>query len=186
MKGKVKTRLAATVGNKKALEIYLKLLEHTRSIVTSAAADKFIYYSDNSGEDIWCDDSFKRKIQKGANLGERMQNAFIEIFADAYQKVSIIGSDCIELTTPIIDKGFNQLDIADIVIGPATDGGYYFLAMKKQHNELFENIKWSTGEVLEQTIAICNRNQLSYSLLPVLSDVDEEADWLKASAQFSI
>lgn len=178
--GKVKTRLAAKVGDEKALEIYLKLLEHTRSIVTTVAADKFIFYSDiDDNNDLWPNKIFNKRKQHGNNLGERMHNAFNEIFSAGYQKVFIIGSDCLELTTTIIDQGFWELESVDVVIGPATDGGYYFLGMKKINPLLFEKIKWSTDKVFEQTIAVCNNEQLAYSLLPILNDIDDEEDWLK-------
>ncbi len=186
-KGKVKTRLAAKAGNEKALEIYMRLLEHTRSIVTSLVADKFVFYSDTSDyNDLWENNIFNKKVQLGNDLGEKITNAFKEILAKEYQKVSIIGSDCFELTADIIHMGFKQLDSADVVIGPAADGGYYFLGIKKIHPSLLDNIAWSTNKVFEQSIAVCNKEQLTYKLLPLLNDIDEEADWIKAQEYFSL
>ncbi len=185
--GKVKTRLAAKVGDEKALQIYLELLAHTRSIVNSVAADKFIFYSDaHDNNDLWPNTIYNKKNQLGNNLGERMHNAFNELFAAGYQKVFIIGSDCLELNAAIINQGSKELETSDVVIGPARDGGYYFLGMKKIHTALFENIDWSTEKVLTQTIAVCDNKQFPYTLLPVLNDIDEEADWLKALEQFSL
>jgi len=63
-----------------------------------------------------------------------------------------------------------------VVIGPATDGGYYLLGMKKVYPYLFQNMKWSTDKILQQTIDLCNIHQLSYFLLPELSDIDEKKD----------
>ena len=185
--GKVKTRLAAKVGDEKALQIYLQLLEHTRSIVTSVVADKFIFYSDtHDNNDLWPNTIFNKKKQYGNNLGEKMLNAFNEIFETDYEKVSIIGSDCLELTAAIINQGFKDLESADVVIGPATDGGYYFLGMKKINPLLFDDIDWSTSKVFEQTIAVCNNEQLTYSLLPILNDIDEETDWILVSEHSSL
>ena len=185
--GKVKTRLAAKVGDEKALQIYLQLLEHTRSIVTSVVADKFIFYSDtHDNNDLWPNTIFNKKKQYGNNLGEKMLNAFNEMFETDYEKVSIIGSDCLELTAAIINQGFKDLESADVVIGPATDGGYYFLGMKKINPLLFDDIDWSTSKVFEQTIAVCNNEQLTYSLLPILNDIDEETDWILVSEHSSL
>ena len=185
--GKVKTRLAAKVGDEKALQIYLQLLEHTRSIVTSVAADKFIFYSDaHDNNDLWPNTIFNKKKQYGNNLGEKMSNALNEMFETDYEKVSIIGSDCLELTAAIINQGFKDLESADVVIGPATDGGYYFLGMKKINPLLFDDIDWSTSKVFEQTIAVCNNEQLTYSLLPILNDIDEETDWILVSEHSSL
>ncbi|MEO8765741.1 MAG: TIGR04282 family arsenosugar biosynthesis glycosyltransferase [Ginsengibacter sp.] len=185
--GKVKTRLAVTLGNKKALEIYLQLLEHTRSIVKSVAADKFVFYVDTPGKnDLWEHNIFNKKIQHGKTLGNKMLNAFNEMFGAGYEKVSIIGSDCFELTTAIINQGFTELESCDLVIGPASDGGYYFLGMKKMHAALFASIEWSTEKVLRQTTAVCVSKQLTYRLLAELNDIDVETDWLKAMEQFPL
>ncbi|MEO6452798.1 MAG: TIGR04282 family arsenosugar biosynthesis glycosyltransferase [Ginsengibacter sp.] len=186
-RGKVKTRLANTLGDEKALEIYISLLEHTRSIVTLLNVDKFVFYFDTPNyNDVWPNIIFNKKQQYGNDLGERMMNAFNEIFETGYERVSIIGSDCIELTGTIILTAFKELESSDIVIGPAADGGYYFLGMKKLHTALFYNIKWSTANVLEETIAGCDKEHLTYKLLPVLNDIDEAEDWLKASERFSL
>lgn len=183
--GKVKTRLAFTLGNEKALEIYIKLIKHTRTIVTSVEADIFVLYIATPGNnDLWQENIFHKKIQHGKSLGDKMLNAFNEMFDSGYENVSIIGSDCIELTAAIINQGFRELESSDLVIGPASDGGYYFLGMKRIHAVLFDNIEWSTGKVLGQTIAVCDNKQLTYTLLPELNDIDVEADWLKAMEQF--
>ncbi|MGZ8559233.1 MAG: TIGR04282 family arsenosugar biosynthesis glycosyltransferase, partial [Chitinophagaceae bacterium] len=102
------------------------------------------------------------------------------LFSKGYEKVQIIGSDCLELTSFIIEKGFSALDNTDVIIGPARDGGYYLLGLKDNHPLLFKNIEWSTSRVLEQTIEACHANNLHYSMLELLNDIDEAEDWLKA------
>ena len=82
----------------------------------------------------------------------------------------------LRIGSQIILNAFKQLENAEIVIGPATDGGYYLLGMKKLHEEIFKNIDWSTPKVLNQTISFCKKKHLSFFLLPELSDVDNEAD----------
>jgi hypothetical protein len=177
--GKVKTRLAAKFGNDHAFEIYKKLLEHTCAVATPVKADKFLFYSEEIEIDNWPSE-FSRFVQKGEDLGERMKNAFELLFNHGYQNVLIIGSDCLELSTVTIEKGFEELDKSDIVIGPAVDGGYYLLGLKTNSPFLFENVQWSSSQVLQQTLSICNDNNMHHSLLEVLRDIDEPEDWLNA------
>ncbi|MBQ0908367.1 TIGR04282 family arsenosugar biosynthesis glycosyltransferase [Flavobacterium sp. F-328] len=175
--GKVKTRLAKTIGNEKALEIYKKLLHHTQTIVTPVAADKFLFYSDAIvRKDQWPETEFHKKVQHGSDLGERMKTAFQEVFSLGYTSVCIIGSDCYELTSTIIDDAFTQLETYDTVIGPTFDGGYYLLGMKKLHGFVFLNKTWSTETVYPDTIAGIQENSLTYFDLPKLTDIDEEKD----------
>lgn len=175
-RGKVKTRLAATTGEANALHIYKQLLRHTQNISLAVNVERVLFYDDFiEHEDEWSNEYFSKQLQKGSNLGERMNNAFNQIFLK-FKKVVIIGSDCFDLTASIINKAFQLLNNNDIIIGPATDGGYYLLGLKTIEPALFENIKWSTPNVLEQTIAICKRQQLKYYLLPTITDIDVEDD----------
>jgi uncharacterized protein len=174
--GHVKTRLAATIGNDKAMKIYQQLLQHTNDVCKNIHADKIVFYSHFFEEEIWNKQEFKKEIQSGNDLGERMKNAFIKAFENDYGKAIIIGTDCPQIDQTILENAFTQLNDFDIVLGPATDGGYYLLGMKTFFAVFFENIKWSTDTVLEKTIEICNQNKLTYFLLPKLTDIDEEKD----------
>ncbi len=175
--GKVKTRLAKTVGDQKALSIYLKLSTHTKSISENLPLDKVVYYSHFVDvADAWPNSSFQKKVQLGNDLGEKMQNAFAEEFKKGYSSICILGTDCFELTSKIIEQAFQQLEKHDAVIGPAKDGGYYLLGMKKLTPELFKNKNWSTDSVASDTINDFKRLGLSYAELPILTDVDEEKD----------
>jgi len=175
--GKVKTRLAETIGAEKALAVYLKLLEHTYAVADKIFADKAVFYSDRVEEfDILDYYKFPKFLQKGKNLGERMDRAFGEAFAQGYEKVVIIGSDCYELTSEIITEGFKQLDDQNVVLGPAQDGGYYLLGMDRHYSHLFREKKWSTPDVLLDTIIDIKRMKKTFALLPTLNDVDEEKD----------
>ncbi|MEO6683809.1 MAG: TIGR04282 family arsenosugar biosynthesis glycosyltransferase [Ginsengibacter sp.] len=184
--GFVKTRLARTVGNEKALAIYKELLSHTVLITRSLPIEKSVFYSDYIEDDLWESSLFQKNIQDGDNLGVRMRNAFKISFAAGYAKVVIIGTDCFELTSEIIMQAFAVLEYNDIVIGPATDGGYYLLGMKKEFSPLFKNISWSTPEVLNQTIEICRNHSLFWFLLPELSDIDDEEDLKKHESQLPL
>jgi uncharacterized protein len=175
--GKVKTRLAATVGNERALAIYLKLVAHTRSIASEVDCDRVVWYSNFvDSEDNWPNDLFYKDRQTGETLGDRMQFAFEQAFKKGYQRVCVIGTDCLELTSEILNRAFNKLATHDAVIGPALDGGYYLLGMKKLHPELFKNKVWSTNKVFENTVNDFEQLNLSFDLLTTLTDIDEEKD----------
>lgn len=175
--GKVKTRLAKSLGAEKALVIYKKLLAHTANISSKITADKFVYYADEiEVQDGWNNEQYQKKIQVDGELGYKMQSAFEECFNAGYTRVAIIGSDCYDLTTDIIEQAFAQLQHTDLVAGPAMDGGYYLLAMKQHNPDIFNLATWSTDDVLAATLKRCKAAGLSYYLLPTLSDVDEAAD----------
>ncbi len=177
VKGKVKTRLAKTIGDEKALSVYKKLLKHTQNVIHSITADKMVFYSefiDNA--DTWSNDLFYKEVQTGSELGERMSNAFKFGFLEGYKKVIIIGSDCADLAEEHIDKAFKLLEEKDLVIGPAKDGGYYLLGMKNLHPTLFLNKKWSSATVYQDTLSDILSLKLSVGILDELSDVDAEED----------
>ena len=178
-KGKVKTRLANTVGDDRALKIYQALLDHTGRIAQSVDADRFLFYNDFiEKNDGWPAVHFHKLLQRGSDLGDRMKNAFRIIF-QTHKKVVIIGSDCPLLTDKIINEAFEKLDEYAFVIGPATDGGYYLLGMNQFSSAVFENIEWSTSKVLAKTIKNIEDLGKSYHLLSELSDIDTEEDWKK-------
>jgi uncharacterized protein len=175
--GKVKTRLAATMGNEKALAVYRLLLAHTYALVQDGAIPVYVYYADEVvQDDLWQGHFIVKKQQQGGDLGERMKNAFDEVFALSHQKVIIIGSDCYELTEAIIMDAFSALEKNDAVIGPAADGGYYLLGLRRMIPAVFENIAWSTATVKDDTVQVLAQNNIAFSLLPTLRDVDEEKD----------
>ena len=175
--GKVKTRIAAVAGDAMALHIYERLLQHTHAITSSVAADKFVYYADAINQkDRWSIGHYIKAIQEGPDLGARMYQAFNDIFKQGYEKVCIIGSDCYELTSSIIEQAFTKLNHTDIVIGPATDGGYYLLGMKNGVKNLFAGIEWSTSNVLQQTLQHIEQQHCTYSLIPELTDIDTVND----------
>lgn len=178
-KGKVKTRLAKTTGDEKALTVYRELLAHTHAITKELACDKFVFYADHINEnDLWENDVYRKKLQRGARLGERMLEAFMELCRMQYTKIQVIGSDCYELTAEIIEKGFEKLNETDVVIGPSADGGYYLLGTNQVIEELFANKEWSTDSVLKDTLQDIEQLSLSCFQLPLLRDIDTEQDWL--------
>ena len=173
--GKVKTRLAKSVGDESALNIYKFLLNHTLEITKNLKVDKYVFYSENiHRDDIWDSEIFRKKLQTGNNLGEKMNNAFSELFGIGYEKVMIVGSDIFELQQNDIEAAYESLNTNQLVIGPAKDGGYYLLGMKKLHPQLFQNKKWGTSTVLEETLN--DLEEEKYVLLEERNDVDFFSD----------
>lgn len=183
--GNVKTRLAKDIGDEQALKVYKKLSEHTHSITKSLECTKHLFYSDKLEEnDLWTG-NFQKHVQQGNDLGEKMNNAFQYAFKENHQKVIIIGSDCYELNSEIIEDAFSKLDKADFVIGPASDGGYYLLGMKAANSYVFKYMQYSTSLVLKQTLDKIRSYNDSVSLLKVLSDIDTIED-LERYPQLSV
>ncbi|WP_295834234.1 TIGR04282 family arsenosugar biosynthesis glycosyltransferase [uncultured Winogradskyella sp.] len=173
--GKCKTRLAKVIGDKSALEIYKYLLQHTANVSKEVDADRFVFYSESiQDNDIWDDSFFNKKLQYGNDLGERMQNAFQQLFDSNYKNVIIIGSDLLDLNSAIINKAFSLINEYDAVIGPAKDGGYYLLGLKAANPKLFKNKEWGTETVRRDTL-----NDLKNSTvftLDELNDIDTFED----------
>ena len=183
--GKAKTRLAKTVGDETALEIYKFLLEKTCNVSAKVTADKAVYYSVKVRyEDIWDENSYQKYQQVGEDLGIRMLHAFKNGFDVGYQKVLIIGSDLYDLTSEIIESAFVELDTNDVVIGPAEDGGYYLLGMNSLHTAIFKNKDWGTSSVRKDTLADLKDKKVH--LLQELNDVDvfEDIEHHPAFQQF--
>ena len=175
--GTVKTRLAATIGNETALVIYKKLLQHTLEITQKTQSHKYVFYADEIvDDDMWSGKNYYKLTQDNSDLGQKMLSAFTQVLDNGYSKVCIIGSDCYELDSVMIDIAFAALNKVDVVIGPATDGGYYLLGMKQMHHGIFKNKNWSTKTVFEETVLTITAAKLSYKILATLTDVDEEKD----------
>nr|WP_249356182.1 TIGR04282 family arsenosugar biosynthesis glycosyltransferase [Maribacter sp. ACAM166] len=173
--GKGKRRLAATVGDESALEIYQFLLNHTVKITSHLYAEKLVYYSEEIWEkDIWDNSRYGKKLQQGKDLGVRMSNAFQEGFQNRFQKIIIIGSDMFDLSQEDIENGFKALETNDFVVGPAEDGGYYLLGMKKFVPQLFKDKDWGTETVLKDTITDLKSEKIA--LLDTRNDVDYYED----------
>ena len=144
-------------------------------MTSQVEAKRYLFYSENIVEDEWPAGQFSKKVQSGQDLGERMNNAF-ESALKEHERVIIIGSDCPAITNELIEMAFQRLEIADVVIGPSKDSGYYLLGMKERHSSIFQNVDWSTDKVLPQTIEHIKKLGLLYNLLPELNDIDTLED----------
>ncbi|WP_368506669.1 TIGR04282 family arsenosugar biosynthesis glycosyltransferase [Zobellia sp. 1_MG-2023] len=172
---KCKTRLAATVGNETALDIYKFLLNHTVNITKDLNAAKQVWYSEEIwADDIWSPSIFDKRLQQGNDLGIRMAKAFQDGFASGFERIIIIGSDMYDLDQNDIQNAFSQLKKNDFVVGPAEDGGYYLLGMNSFKSELFSNKDWGKETVLASTLE--NLKNEKYHILEARNDVDVYED----------
>lgn len=172
--GKVKTRLAVDVGDEKALKVYKALLAHTADIASAIdEATRFVFYGERIDRgDMFDDKSFRKYVQCNGDLGTRMDYAFSIPFKNEFKKVVIIGTDCAELTTAHLSEAFEQLDSHDFVVGPAADGGYYLLGMKRWNRWILESKPWSAENLLAVTLKDMDDHNASYFILSELSDID--------------
>ncbi|PKA12070.1 TIGR04282 family arsenosugar biosynthesis glycosyltransferase [Leptospira meyeri] len=176
-RGKVKTRLAVSIGEDQTLKIYLELLEITKKITSTLSVEKIVYWDHlhlvNTLEFEFGD---SKKVQAEGDLGLKMKIAFENEFRSNFGKVLIIGTDCPFLTKEILEKAYHSLDDTDFVIGPAMDGGYYLLGMREFFPFVFDSIPWSTSEVLPLTLEVIQKNKKTVTLLTELNDIDDIFD----------
>ena len=183
--GAVKTRLAKDIGIDGALDVYKYLVEHTFEVTQDLDCAKAVFYSEYVEiEDTWDTEKYKLFVQKGPDLGDRMMNAFKHGFDKKFKKVVIIGSDCFELKGTHIEEAFDQLDKNDIVIGPATDGGYYLIGMNKLYPQLFHDKKYSHDKVMMDVLTEIGEMNASFHLLPELNDIDTFQDLKDSDIEF--
>ena len=173
--GKVKTRLAKSIGEEKALFIFQKLIEKTAQTIGSISVHKSLYYSEFiENGDLWDTQVSEKKIQNGNTLGERMSNAFQDGFEKGFEQIVIIGTDLWDLESSDIDQAFKVLETNTAVIGPATDGGYYLLGLSLWMPEVFKNKIWGTASILNDTMDHFKERKVV--LLKPKNDVDYYED----------
>ena len=172
--GTVKTRLAKTIGDFGAFEVYSELVKITEKATEALDIDKRIYFSNAVVETKWTND-FKT-VQNGKNLGERMLNAFKDAFESGYKRIVLIGSDLPDINSTHIMNGLKALETNDVVFGPAEDGGYYLVGMSKLEASIFINKPWSQPSLFNETLQELQNNQTSVGILDTLNDIDTYED----------
>lgn len=182
--GTVKTRLAEEIGATKALWVYKQLLKKTDAVINQVQAKVVVFYTGTSVDDFRTVlNKFDKKPQMGEDLGERMTAAFRWGFAKGYSKIAIIGTDLWELDSNTIEQAFNFLTSHEVVLGPATDGGYYLLGMSKFIPEAFKKKKWGSATVASDTLKDLHTYRVGF--LTEKNDIDNYQDLLNCKQLFS-
>ncbi len=185
--GTTKTRLIPALGAEAAADLQRQMTEHTLRQVarwqTCSGApllhrtvDVRFSGGDRSQMEAWLGASWPYTSQGEGDLGDRLQRAFADSFAAGADQVVAMGIDCPQLTAQQLEQAMQALADHDLVLGPATDGGYYLLGLRRPCPEVFQEIAWSTDKVLQQTLAIAQGQNLRVATLAPLSDIDYPED----------
>ena len=178
--GKVKTRLAKSIGDDEAFNVYQYLFNITESESLKVKnSDLHIYFSDKIIESVW--PKKEKFIQSGNDLGERMMNAFEFGFKKDYKHIIGIGSDLPDLKAELLDLAIKKLKTSDTVIGPSFDGGYYLIGMKKFMPFLFQNKPFDENNLLKITAKEILQKGYSLDKLTLLNDIDNIEDLKNSS-----
>lgn len=191
--GRVKTRLAASIGDQAALGIYRRLAEHTlreaAAVADEDVAVRVHHTPAGAGDAVraWLGAGPVYLPQADGDLGARMEDAFTRAFAEGAERVVIVGSDLPDVSAALLRRAFALLDAHPAVLGPARDGGYYLLGLTRMVPGIFDGIAWSTPEVLAATLARFRAAGIEPAMLEELTDVDEVEDmpagWLDSFDQ---
>jgi hypothetical protein len=176
--GKVKTRLAATIGADLAAAAHQAFVADTVATVVESGLTGLIAYagdSAHSGFDCARAAGFAFEEQPAGDLGHRM-SSLLKSRLNSSERVVFVGTDSPTLPAEFITRAAQLLDEVDVVVGPSFDGGYYLIALKHAHSSLFEGISWSTDEVFSQTLDRCLESGLTHTVLPFWYDVDHADD----------
>ncbi|MFH1215892.1 MAG: TIGR04282 family arsenosugar biosynthesis glycosyltransferase [Pseudomonadota bacterium] len=180
--GMAKTRLIPVLGEHGAADLQRRMaafmFERAQKIRTTKDVAVEVHYCGGDEGEVrsWVPTAFQLKVQCKGDLGKRLHHATNTAFAEGRGKIVVIGSDCPSLTEEILEDAFQKLNHADVVIGPAHDGGYYLIGLRKSSDCLWKNISWGTEKVLRQTIGQAEAYGLSFLFLPPLADIDRPED----------
>lgn len=185
--GTVKTRLSPPLTPEEAAALYGCMLEDSIAMArTLSGITPFIFFQNDPGAAEYFETLAPEILlfpQAGENLGERLENAFAGTFELGSTEIAVIGTDSPDLPSEYIFEAFSRLDYeqTDVVLGPADDGGYYLLGLKRVWEELFRGLPWSSRELLAASIERAKNLSLGVSLLPSWYDIDTEADLKRAT-----
>lgn len=181
--GNVKTRLAKQIGSDMAAALYRCFVSDTLAAAKTAGYPTSVYFHPPDAHDglaDWLGTDMRLLPQKGEDLGERMLQAFRETLPE-FSRVVLVGSDSPDLPVTFLNEAFAVLKTHQVVIGPATDGGYYAIGFSAEgfDEAAFRDIEWGTPRVFETTMEILRRNGANIHVLPPWNDVDEYDDLVK-------
>ena len=180
--GRVKTRLQPELSPELAASLYRAMVDDVFTALERPGQwDLLTFFSPREQERAfreWLPGSTGLVPQSGTDLGERLANAFEWSHTQGYSGTIIVGTDIPTLGSAVLGDAFEALEHTEVVLGPSTDGGYYLVGLKEPRRELFEDIDWSTPEVLEQTISRIDGTGATYHLLRERTDIDTWQDAL--------
>lgn len=179
--GRVKTRLSGDLTDEQRLKLYMFLLTNTMSRLGSiGGVDTFIAFAPVERRAFFEAYGLRLLPLPPGDLGERMFYAFKEVFRKGYKKAALVGVDIPDLTPRIVTKAFELMNENDVVFGPARDGGYYLVGMKKPLQELFTDIPWSSDTTLDRSVQRGRYAGRAVGFTETLSDIDTIEDVKKA------
>jgi rSAM/selenodomain-associated transferase 1 len=183
--GFVKTRLAAALGPDEAAAAYRALAERLFAHLAGLTEVELRYTPDEALYEIqpWLRDGWRAQPQGAGDLGERLTRATEHAFVAAARRVAVIGSDCPDVSEADVRAAWLALAENDVALGPASDGGYWLVALREPQPGLFARMPWSTDEVLATTLERAEALGLKVALLRTLSDVDTAEDWERFRAR---
>jgi uncharacterized protein len=174
--GRVKTRLAASIGPEPAAGLYRALVEHVLEATTPRAGEyeRLVFFDPPEaaeGVRAWLP-GVRLLAQSGDDLGARMADAFARAFARGASRVALVGTDAPGLSREIVARALSALAAADVVLGPSGDGGYSLIALASPRPELFAGVEWGTPRVCDETRAKAAAAGLTVREIEPLADVD--------------
>lgn len=179
--GRVKTRLAASIGDAAACSWYRRCAEHVvRSVMQGAWETQVWVDTPNAVENVRSWLRVEPLVQQGDDLGARMLHA---ITHHAPANCIVVGTDAPDVSIYTVRLAFDALNDHDVVLGPAYDGGYYLIGMREPRPALFDGVAWSTDKVMTQTLMAAAAQGCSVFVLPPLRDIDtvDDLQWYAAS-----
>jgi rSAM/selenodomain-associated transferase 1 len=177
--GAVKTRLAKAIGAPAARSAYRRLVETLLKHLQGLGGVEVCFSPDDAAGEVqhWVKEGWNSSPQGDGDLGQRLQSAFQRAFHAGAKRVAIIGSDCPAVEVEDIREAWGGLQTHDVVLGPATDGGYWLIGLRQLQPNLFHGVQWSTESVFAETIQRVQHAGLSVHLLRELADVDTDREW---------
>jgi uncharacterized protein len=177
--GTVKTRLAQALGGEGACAAYQRLVATLLSGLRELPEVELAYTPADARSEVapWLGPGWQAHPQEEGDLGLRLQSAFSKAFRAGVHRVVVIGSDCPAVTAADIRGAWKALLAHDLVIGPATDGGYWLIGLRRPHPALFYDMPWSTDRVFAETLRRAEACRLRAHVLRERSDVDTVEQW---------
>ncbi len=186
--GRVKTRLLGALAPREAAEVHRACLADTTAGVAGVPGCRkwlLVAAGVDAARELAATLKLERPwqvgVQRGRDLGERLEHAFASLSGAGYRRVVIVGTDTPWMGSRRIARALGLLEVSDIVLGPSTDGGYYLVGARRLYPQMFRNIPWSTSQVFHQTLGALEKARVSYGLLPRDFDLDRPEDLQRAA-----